>query len=95
MMVEHVNGVLGIKDRLSPSAIDAMVAGAAPRLDRAPSVWDEAGFRAGVADLSAVAELTPAGMTEFLKSDRLQVLPEELPMIHLELGGRGSLPAPE
>jgi CubicO group peptidase (beta-lactamase class C family) len=95
MMVEHVNGALGIKDRLSPAAIEAMVKGAAPRLDRSPSVWDAAGFRAGIADLSRVPELNPATIAEFLKSDRLQVLPEELPIIHLELGGRGSLPAPE
>ena len=29
------------------------------------------------------------------RSDKLRVLPEELPLLYLELGGRGSLPTPE
>jgi CubicO group peptidase (beta-lactamase class C family) len=90
MTVDAVNGVLGIKDRLSPATIDAMVGGAAPRATGAASVWDPEGYRAGLADL-AKAELTPAGIAAFLKSDRLQVLPEELPLIYLELGGPGFL----
>ena len=93
-MVESANGALGIAERLSPTDIDRMVRGAAPRTERyrLPR-WDPAGFRAGVADLSA-AELIPAGIAAFLASDRLQVLPEELPLIYLELGGRGNLTDP-
>jgi hypothetical protein len=95
MMVESVNGALGIKEPISPTTIDMMVRGAAPRPDRnGESVWDPDGFRAGITDL-ATAELTPAGITAFLKSDRLQVLPEELPLIYLELGGRGNLADPK
>ncbi|MBM4187017.1 MAG: beta-lactamase family protein [Gemmatimonadetes bacterium] len=91
MMVESTNGALGIAERFSRTDIDKMVRGAAPRADRYRTIqWDPAGFRAGVADLSA-AELTPAGIAAFLASDRLQVLPEELPLIYLELGGRGNL----
>lgn len=94
MMVESTNGALGIAERLSPTDIGRMVRGAAPRSERyrLPR-WDPAGFRAGVADMSA-AELTPAGIAAFLASDRLQVLPEELPLIYLELGGRGNLTDP-
>ncbi len=92
MMVDYVNGALGIAERLSPATIDRMVEGAAPRQGRdGRTVWDPEGFRAGLDDL-AHAELTPAGIAAFLKSDRFKVLPEELPIIYLELGGRGGLP---
>ena len=95
MMVESINGVLGIKEPLSAATIDMMVRGVAPRLDRnGGSVWDPSGFRAGVSDLAG-AELTAAGIAAFLRSDRLQVLPEELPLIYLELGGRGNFPDPK
>ena len=95
MMVESVNATLGIKEPMSPAALETMVRGTAPRFKfgRDESLWDAAGFRAGVADLGQ-AELTPAGIAAFFKSDRLQVLPEELPLLYLELGGRSSLPAP-
>ncbi len=94
MMVDYVNGILGISERLSPAAIETMVRGAAPRADRDGAArWDPDGFRTGLDDL-AREELTPAGIATFLGSDRLQVLPEELPLIYLELGGRGTFPAP-
>lgn len=95
MMVEYVNAVLGIKETISPATIEMMVGGVAPRFrfGRDESLWDPAGFRAGIEDLTGV-ELTPAGVAAFFKSDRLQVLSEELPLLYLELGGRGSLPAP-
>jgi CubicO group peptidase (beta-lactamase class C family) len=91
MMVEHVNGALGIKEPISAAAIEMMVRGAAPRSGRALSAWDPAGFRAGIRDMAG-ATLTPAGIADFLKSDKLKVLPEELPLIYMELGGKGSLP---
>jgi CubicO group peptidase (beta-lactamase class C family) len=93
-MVEAVNGVLGIKEPISPASIEMMVRGAAPRFKFGPdeSLWDPAGFRAGLEDLFQ-AELTPAGVAAFFKSDRLQVWQEELPLLYLELGGRGNLPA--
>ncbi len=90
MMVGYVNAYLGIEERLPPSTIDIMVKGTAPK-PGTTSVWDPDGFRAGLRDLAA-AELTRAGVAAFLKSDRLQVLPEELPLIYLELGGRGPFP---
>lgn len=93
MMVDHVNGMLGIRERLSPAAVETMIRGAAPRAGRGgEALWDPDGFRTGLQDLAGAA-LTPAGIAEFLKSDRLQVLPEELPLIYLELGGRGAFPA--
>ena len=95
MMVESVNGVLGIKDPLSAATLDMMVRGAAPRMERnGASVWDPEGFRAGIADMAG-AELSPTGIAAFFQSDRLRVLPEELPLIYLELGGRGTLPDPK
>ncbi len=95
MMVESVNGALGIKEPLPAATIEMMVRGAAPRAERnGGSVWDPEGFRAGVADLAG-AELTPTGIAAFFQSDRLRVLPEELPLIYLELGGRGNLPDPK
>lgn len=95
MLVESINGLLGIRERLSATDIDRMVRGAAPRFDRyARVMWDPAGFRAGISDMAA-AELTPAGIAAFLASDRLKVLPEELPLIFLELGGKGNLTDPK
>ncbi|MSR02734.1 MAG: class A beta-lactamase-related serine hydrolase [Gemmatimonadetes bacterium] len=95
MMVESVNGVLGIKEPLSAATIDMMVRGAAPRIERnGASVWDPEGFRAGIADMAG-AELTPTGIAAFFQSDRLRVLLEELPLLYLELGGRGNLPDPK
>jgi hypothetical protein len=95
MMVESTNAALGIKEPISAAAIDRMVRGAAPRRDQfATPVWDPAGFRAGVADMAS-AELTPTGIAAFLGSDRLRVLPEELPLIYLELGGPGNLTQPK
>jgi CubicO group peptidase (beta-lactamase class C family) len=95
MMVDHANGILGIAERMSPETVEMMARGASPRFRFGPeqSLWDPAGFRAGVRDLSQ-AELTPAGLVAFFKSEKLQVLPEELPLLYLELGGRGTLPAP-
>ncbi len=89
-MVDHVNGMLGIAERLSPSTIDDDPRRGAAG-DRA--LWDPEGFRAGLRDLAG-ATLTPQGIAAFLQSDRLQVLPEELPIIYLELGGRGAFPGP-
>ena len=94
MMVEYVNAVLGIAERMSPATIEMMVRGAAPRPDRGGErLWDPEGFRAGLRDLAAT-DLTPTGIAAFFRSERLQVLSEELPLIYRELGGRGSLPAP-
>lgn len=94
MLVEDFNAALGIPERLSEADVDALVRGAAPRSDRfAAASFDPEGFRAGIAALSAET-LTPAGITAFLASDRLAVLPEELPIIFLELGGAANLTAP-
>jgi hypothetical protein len=94
-MVANVNAALGIKEPISPATIEMMVRSAAPRPRSAGDqpIWDPDGFRAGIADLAG-AELTPAGISAFFKSDKLQVLSEELPLLYLELGGRGNLPAP-
>jgi hypothetical protein len=94
MTVYFTNVSLGIKDPISPATIEMMVKGAAPRPGKGgENVWDPAGYRAGLRDLAS-AEPTPQGIAEFFRSDRLQVLPEELSIIYLELGGSGGLPLP-
>ncbi|MFN0181122.1 MAG: serine hydrolase domain-containing protein [Gemmatimonadales bacterium] len=94
LIVVESNAALGIREPVSAATVEMMVRGAAPRNDRPGSVsWDADGFRAGLTDMAA-AELTPAGIAAFLKSDRLKILPEELPLIALELGGLGNLVAP-
>jgi CubicO group peptidase (beta-lactamase class C family) len=94
LMVVESNGALGIREPLSAATVETMIRGAAPRTDRPGQVgWDPDGFRAGLADMAS-AELTPAGIAAFLRSDRLKILPEELPLIALELGGLGNLVAP-
>jgi hypothetical protein len=93
MIVEGINGVLGIDDPISPGMIDAMVRGSAvqTQLQRGESVWNEDGFRAGIRDMAGV-EMRPQSIARFMKSDGLRIMPEELPIIYLELGGRGTLP---
>lgn len=90
IMVERLNGGLGIDRPLSDEMVDAMIAGVDVKKDEenGVSVWDAAGFRAGVADLRAV-KMVPQQIRAFLSSDRLQVSPEELEILYRELGGSG------
>ena len=54
--------------------------------------WDPAGFRAGMEDMLAQAPLTMPRIRDFLTSERLRVLPEEVYLLVRELRGRNGFP---
>jgi len=89
-LVEQLAGSLGIATPVSDDMVDAMAAGVVLEFaDRyGDPVWDESGFRAGVDAMRAI-EMTPAAIKAFLESDRIEVTPAELGLIHEELGGVG------
>jgi len=89
MMGDRLQGGLGIDNPLTPEAIEAMARGTrvAPEVD-SNSLWDEDGFRVGVEDILQV-ERTPDAIRSFMESDRLKVAPEELEMLHRDVGGQG------
>ena len=90
-MVEQLKGMLGIVDPLTPEMVNTMAhAHPITVLEDGVPVWDEAGFRAGVADMLSIKEFSQAEILAFLKSDRLQVLPEELELLNHELGLTGA-----
>jgi CubicO group peptidase (beta-lactamase class C family) len=91
IMIEQLKGMLGIPQPVTPEIIDVM-ARAEPRawLENGVLVWDEDGFRAGVADMLTIKEWSQAEILAFLKSDQLQVLPEELELLYRELGTSGA-----
>ena len=90
-MVEQLKGMLGIVEPLTPEMVNTMAhAHPITALEDGVAVWDEAGFRAGVADMLSIKEFSQAEILAFLKSDRLQVLPEELELLNHELGLTGA-----
>ena len=90
-MVEQLKGMLGIVEPLTPEMVNTMARShPITALEDGVPVWDEAGFRAGVADMLSIKEFSQAGILAFLKSDRLQVLPEELELLNHELGLTGA-----
>jgi CubicO group peptidase (beta-lactamase class C family) len=93
MVVERTNGMLGIDEPITEAMVDRMVGGADARsdLERGARRWDPDGFRAGIREMAAV-EMRPDSISAFFRSGRLQVLAEELPLLYLELGGRGGFP---
>jgi hypothetical protein len=95
LVVDQALGSLGIGSPLTPAMIDRMATGAQATVTAAVGEWDQAGFRAGIADLLPVKK-TPAAIRGFMASDRIRVLPEELPLIYRSLGGvAGLIPNPE
>jgi hypothetical protein len=94
-LTEQLRCVIGIPGPLTPEMVDVLVAGATSRSGTLPDPthWDPDGFRAGVADMLAV-EMTPAAIHAFVASDRLQVLPQEIELVHREQGGRRDVPIP-
>jgi CubicO group peptidase (beta-lactamase class C family) len=94
IMTEQLKGYIGVPQPVTPEIIDVMArARALPAAENGAATWDEAGFRAGVADMLELPEFTPKEINGFLKSDRLKVLPEELELLHRELGGTGAFTA--
>jgi hypothetical protein len=90
-MADRMMGMLSIPSPLSDELVDAMVSGTRVATD-AP-VWDEQGFRDGIADILAV-EHTTSGIDAFMRSDHLQVHGEEIPTIWRELGGLRAMSVP-
>jgi hypothetical protein len=88
MLLASINE-LGIDDPIRPEMVDAMARGAreSQALGHGLSIWDEAGFRAGVEDLMRV-DRSPAGIKGFLRSNRMRVPPEDLELIFMEIEGR-------
>lgn len=85
LAVERTRGVLGIESPITSEMSEAMVSGAKPR---DPSIWDPAGFRAGVKDMSSV-EMTPPAIKAFVSSRQCQVSPEDLQVVYHALDSRG------
>ena len=94
MIVDSTKGGLGIESPITPEMIEAMAVKAKVRTEaeNGASVWDPAGFRAGVKDMMSI-RMNPAAIKAFLESERLQVAPEELDIIFRELGGSGAFRA--
>jgi len=87
VMADRLTGFLGIESPITPAMVDTMAAGALI-MEGEPAVWDAAGFRAGVADLTAAGRRREA-IRAFIDSDRLRVGPEELKLLWRQLGGVG------
>ncbi|MFC2164140.1 serine hydrolase domain-containing protein [Acidobacteriota bacterium] len=89
MMVDALHGTMGIEEPLTKDMVEAMANGAKVRTEaeNGVSVWDPAGFRAGVEDMLSV-DMTVKEVRAFVTSDRMRVAPEELMFLYKELGGR-------
>lgn len=94
-ITEQLHCVIGIPNRLTSEMVEAMAHGASGRTGMLPDAqhWDADGFRAGVADMLSV-EMTPPAIHAFVASNRLQVLPQEIELVHREQGGRRDAPIP-
>jgi hypothetical protein len=94
IMTEQLKGYIGVPQPVTPEIIDVMArARALPAAENGIATWDEDGFRTGVTDMLTLKDFTPVEINGFLKSDRLKVLPEELELLHRELGGTGPFTA--
>ena len=92
-MAAQLKGLLGTISPVTPAMIDSM-ASQAQEYGPGPSgqpTWDPAGFKAGMQDMLA-QKLTMPGIQNFLKSNSLQVMPEELYLLTRELRGRQGFP---
>jgi CubicO group peptidase (beta-lactamase class C family) len=93
-MAAQLKGLLGTRAPVTAGMIDRM-ATRAEMYATAPSgepTWDPAGFRAGMTDMLAQQPLSAASIRTFLRSNRLQILPEELTLLTRELRGRQGFP---
>lgn len=92
-MAVQLKGLLGTTSPVTPAMIDSL-AGQAEAYGPSPSgqvTWDPDGFRAGMQDMLAQSMTIPS-IQGFLRSNRLQVLPEELYLLTRELRGRQGFP---
>ena len=87
-MAEQTLGTLGVQGGpLDAADLQRMVFGGFSVLDEdsQDNLWDEDGFRAGIADMSAV-EMTVPAIQEFLNSDACRVPEEEREALFEKLG---------
>jgi CubicO group peptidase (beta-lactamase class C family) len=91
-IVERTLAALSVDGTFGPELVDAMVRDA-HHLGGEPSLWDEDGFRAGVADM-LTADHTWPGIKDFMASDRLQVSRAELELINREFDAVGPVSLP-
>jgi hypothetical protein len=92
-MAVQLKGLLGTTSPVTPAMIDSMAV-QAETYGPSPSgqaTWDPDGFRAGMQDMLAQSMTIPS-IQRFLRSYRLQVLPEELYLLTRELRGRQGFP---
>jgi hypothetical protein len=95
MMGDRITGALGISSPVTAAMLDAMTSGGKATGPTQPnSAWDADGFRAGMEDILSV-ERSPTAIRAFLESDKLQILPEEIPLLYLEIGGKGEFSVPD
>ena len=93
IMAEQLKGLLGTSSPVTPEMIETM---ARQGEEYAPGAggqrtWDPAGFRAGMDDM-LVQPMTRAGIRDFVRSNRLRVIPEEVYLLMRELRGRNGFP---
>jgi hypothetical protein len=90
MMGDRITGALGISSPVTAAMLDAMTSGGKATGPAQPSsAWDADGFRAGMEDILSV-ERSPTAIRAFLESDKLRILPEEIPLLYLEIRGKES-----
>ncbi|HEX9893834.1 MAG TPA: serine hydrolase domain-containing protein, partial [Gemmatimonadales bacterium] len=92
-MAEQLKGLLAITSPLTPAMIDTLARQGEEYSPAAGSkrIWDPAGFRAGMEDMLSL-KLTRPNIQEFVRSNRLRILPEEVYLLVRELRGRNGLP---
>lgn len=83
MMVDQLNGSLGISSPVTDGMLADMQPGKADAGD-----WDADGFAAGVRDLREV-KMTPAAIRTFLESERCQVAFEEMVFLSRQIAPSG------
>ncbi|HEY3812489.1 MAG TPA: serine hydrolase domain-containing protein [Caulobacteraceae bacterium] len=90
VMVDSLQGALGMTTRLTPEETRAMAAAAIfdPEAPGGGAGWDPDGFVAGVEDLRGV-RITADGVTAFRDSGRMQLTPADAVILHRALGGGG------
>lgn len=89
---EQLKPAMGVEQPVTDTMVEAMAAGARPKnaTESRADLWDESGFRQGVADVLGVVPQTYPGIRAFYSSDGLRILPQELALIYREMGLTGT-----
>ncbi|MGH3669420.1 MAG: serine hydrolase domain-containing protein [Pseudonocardiaceae bacterium] len=93
LLVDRFRGVLGIREAISPAAIDKMVDAREPVAGAEVTAWDSRGFRAGI-EAGNVGELTASGVRRVTDSDDGVLGRAYLDLYTLMASGVTSFPAP-